>query len=153
VGVIVERSPAQEAFAAALAERLVTQGGAALVIDYGRAAPGPGDTLQALKGHAKVCPLAAPGEADLTVHADFPAFLAAARAAGASAALLTQGELLRRLGIETRAAALQRARPDRAGLIARQLARLTDPDQMGELFKAAAIWCGPAPPAFEDAAP
>ena len=149
VGGVVERSAAQEAFAAELAGRIAEQGGAALLIDYGRDAPGPGDTLQALQGHAKVCALAAPGEADLTVHADFPAVLAAARGAGASAGLLTQGELLRRLGIETRAAALQRARPDRADVIARQLERLIAPDQMGELFKAAAIWTGPPPPAFE----
>ena len=151
VGTVIERSPAQEAFAAELGERLVRQGGAALLIDYGRAEPGCGDTLQALKAHRKVDPLAAPGEADLTVHADFPAVLAAARAAGAHGALLTQGELLRRLGIEQRAAALRAARPDRADVIARQLERLTAADQMGELFKAAAIWTGRAPPAFEAA--
>ena len=77
------RSPAQLDFAAELAGRIVGQGGAALLIDYGRDAPGIGDTLQALAGHVKVDPLAAPGEADLTVHADFPAVLAAAKAAGA----------------------------------------------------------------------
>jgi SAM-dependent MidA family methyltransferase len=66
--------------------------------------------------------------------------------------LLGQGEFLRRLGIETRATALRRARPDRADVIVRQVERLTAPDQMGALFKAAAIWTGPAPPAFEDAA-
>ena len=152
VGTVVERSPAQAAFAAELADRLVAHGGAALLVDYGRAEPGPGDTLQALTRHSKVCPLAAPGEADLTIHADFPAVLAVARAAGAQAALLTQGELLRRLGIETRAAALRHVRPDRADTIGRQLERLTHADQMGELFKAAAIWAGPAPPAFEGAA-
>ena len=149
VGTVVERSAAQEAFAVELGGRLAVQGGAALLIDYGRGAPGPGDTLQALQGHAKVCPLTAPGEADLTVHADFPAVLAAARDAGASAGLMTQGEFLRRLGVETRAAALQRARPARADVIARQLERLIAPNQMGELFKAAAIWSGPAPPGFE----
>jgi len=148
-GAVIERSTAQEAFATALAERLLAQGGAALLIDYGRGEPGIGDTLQALQGHAKVCPLAAPGAADLTVHADFPAVLAAARREGARAGLLTQGEFLRRLGIEARAAALQRARPDRAEVIARQLQRLVAPDQMGELFKAAAIWNGAPPPAFE----
>jgi SAM-dependent MidA family methyltransferase len=151
VGAVIERSPAQEAFAAELAGRLVAQSGAALLIDYGRAAPAAGDTLQALAGHQKVDPLASPGVADLTVHADFPAVLAAARGAGAEAAVLTQGELLHRLGIETRAAALARAAPDRAATIGRQYERLTSPDQMGELFKAAAIWTGRAPPAFEDA--
>ncbi|HEY1750597.1 MAG TPA: SAM-dependent methyltransferase [Caulobacteraceae bacterium] len=150
VRTVIERSPAQAAFAAELAARIVRQGGAALLIDYGRAEPGCGDTLQALQRHRKVDPLASAGEADLTVHVDFPAVLAAAREAGASAALLTQAELLRRLGIEARAAALKTARPDRADAIDRQLQRLTAADQMGELFKAAAIWTEPAPPpAFE----
>ncbi len=83
LGDLVETSPAQEAFGAELGALIARQGGAALLIDYGRAAPGPGDTLQALKGHQKVDPLASPGEADLTVHADFPAVAAAARRAGA----------------------------------------------------------------------
>ncbi len=152
IGTIVERSPAQEAFATDLAGRLARQGGAALLIDYGPGAPGCGDTLQALAGHCKVDVLQSAGAADLTVHADFPAVLGAARTARVSAALLDQGEFLRRLGIEARAAALTRARPDRAETIARQLDRLTATEQMGALFKAAAIWSGPAPPTFEDAA-
>jgi SAM-dependent MidA family methyltransferase len=151
VGAVVERSAAQEAFASELVDRLARQGGAALLVDYGRDAPGCGDTLQALAGHRKVDPLAAPGEADLTVHADFPAALRAAQAAGVHGGLLNQGAFLRRLGIEARASALAKARPDRADTIARQLARLIAPDQMGELFKAAALWTGPTPPAFEDA--
>jgi SAM-dependent MidA family methyltransferase len=151
-GTIVERSPAQAAFGSELGARIATQGGAALLIDYGRAASGCGDTLQALERHRKVGPLDAPGAADLTVHADFPAVLAAARAEGASAGLLTQAEFLRRLGIGARAAALATARPDRSDEIGRQLQRLTGPAEMGELFKAAAIWTGPAPPAFEAAA-
>jgi SAM-dependent MidA family methyltransferase len=98
-----------------------------------------------------VDPLEAPGEADLTVHADFPAVIAAARRAGAEAAILTQGEFLARLGVGLRAEALVRARPDKAPIIGRQLNRLVAADQMGELFKAACIhspdW---TPPAFED---
>jgi SAM-dependent MidA family methyltransferase len=151
VGTVVERSPAQAAFAAELGARIAAQGGAALVIDYGAAEGGVGDTLQALRRHEKEGPLESPGEADLTAHVDFAAVLEAARSAGARAALISQGELLRRLGIEARAAALAAARPDRAAVISRQLHRLTHPDEMGELFKAAAIWAGPAPPAFEDA--
>ena len=83
------------------------------------------------------------------MHADFPAVLAAADTIGASTGILTQGEFLRRLGIEARAAALRRSTPDRAEVIGRQLERLIGPDQMGELFKAAAIWVGPTPPGFE----
>jgi SAM-dependent MidA family methyltransferase len=150
IGTLVEVSPAQTAFAAAVARRIVLDGGAALLIDYG-GEPGAGDTLQALKRHRKVDPLAAAGEADLTVHADFRAVLAAARSEGAAARLLTQGAFLRRLGIEQRAAALARARPDRADVIARQLARLTDAAQMGSLFKAACVYSDAdrPPPGFE----
>ena len=150
-GEIWEVSAAQEAFGQLVGEIVVREGGAALLIDYGRAEPGFGDTLQALKAHEKVDPLACPGEADLTVHADFPAVLAAARKAGAETAILTQGEFLRRLGVEHRAAALAKAQPDRAPTLARQLDRLTAPDQMGALFKAACIHApGLVPPGFED---
>jgi len=106
--------------------------------------------LQALVRHRKVDPLAAPGEADLTQHADFPAFLAAGASAGAKAwPILTQAELLRRLGIEARAEALAAARPDRLETLERQFHRLTHPDEMGTLFKAACLTgAGLAPPAF-----
>jgi SAM-dependent MidA family methyltransferase len=151
VGAVLERSPAQEALGAELGALVARQGGAALLIDYGRDAPGFGDTLQALQGHEKVSPLACPGEADLTVHADFPAVLAAARAEGAETSpILTQRDFLLRLGIEARAEALARARPDRAALTARQLDRLIGEDQMGVLFKAACIHApGLVPPGFE----
>lgn len=139
-GVVVEVSEAQQAFGRGLGERIGRDGGCALLIDYGRDRPEPGDTLQALHKHSKVDPLEAPGEADLTVHADFPAVAAAARETGAAvSAPATQQAFLRRLGVDHRAAALARARPDRADLIARQHARLTGPDQMGTLFKALTI--------------
>jgi SAM-dependent MidA family methyltransferase len=151
IGQVLERSPAQAAFGAALGARIVAHGGAALLIDYGRAEAGLGDTLQALAGHRKTDPLADPGHADLTVHADFPAVLEAARREGAETGLMAQGAFLRGLGAQARAAALAQARPDQADKIGRQLARLTARDQMGELFKAAAIWRGPAPPGYEAA--
>ena len=151
-GEVLEISPAQAAFGQILGERIATEGGAALLIDYGRDEPGFADTLQALKGHETVDPLACPGEADLTVHVDFPTVLAAARKAGAETTCLTQGEFLRRLGVEHRAAVLTKAHPDRAETIARQLDRLVAPDQMGELFKAACVHApGLVPPGFEEA--
>jgi SAM-dependent MidA family methyltransferase len=151
-GSVVEMSAAQEAFGAELGALLVREGGAAVLIDYGRDAPGLGDTLQALQRHRKLDPLETPGQADLTVHADFPAVAAAARSAGAATALATQGEFLLGLGAAHRAEALARARPDQADTVQRQLARLTAPDQMGTLFKALALW-SPAkasPPGFEE---
>ena len=150
-GAVLEQSAPQVALGAALGARLVGDGGAALLIDYGRAVSGFGDTLQALRRHEKVDPLACPGEADLTVHADFPAVMAAAEAAGARAAILTQGAFLGRLGVGERAEALMRARPDKASVIGRQLNRLVGGDQMGELFKACCLYSpGWTPPAFED---
>ena len=150
-GAIVEISTAQMDFAAELAARIVRSGGAGLLIDYGRDRAGTGDTLQALRRHQKVDPLADPGGADLTMHADFPGVLAAARAQGAATAILDQGEFLRRLGIVERATALSRARPDQSETIARQLMRLIDADQMGTLFKAACLFGPghPSPPGFE----
>ena len=109
--------------------------------DYGRARPEAGDTLQALRRHQKVDPLATPGEADLTQWADFPLVLEAAVRTGADVTgSLPQSEFLRRLGIEARAEALKAGRPAASGVIDRQLDRLTGDDQMGALFKAAAIF-------------
>jgi NADH dehydrogenase [ubiquinone] 1 alpha subcomplex assembly factor 7 len=151
-GAILEVSAAQEGFGAELGRRVAGQGGAALLIDYGRAEPGFGDTLQALRGHRKVPALDSPGEADLTVHADFPSVMLAARREGAAAGVLTQGEFLLRLGAVQRAEALARANPAQADVIGRQLDRLIGSDQMGELFKAACLHVhGLEPPAFEEA--
>jgi SAM-dependent MidA family methyltransferase len=151
VGTLIEMSPAQADFAAAIARRMVRDRGAALLIDYGgEMAAGP--TLQALKRHEMVDPLACPGEADLTVHADFRAVRMAVKATGARAALLTQGEFLRRLGIDARADALAKARPDQAAVIARQRDRLVGDEQMGKLFKAMCVFSGTErpPPGFDE---
>ena len=140
-GQVIEVSEQQAAFGRDLGALLNQTTGAALLIDYGRDRPGPGDTLQGLKRHAKVDVLAEPGEADLTQWADFPAVLEAAVRTGADVTgCRGQGDFLRRLGIEARAERLSSGRPEAAPVIARQLARLTAPDQMGDLFKAAAIF-------------
>lgn len=151
IGAVVEWSDALNDVGGSIGEKLARLGGAALFIDYGRDTPGPGDTLQAVRGHRRESPLAAPGEADLTAHVDFPAFLHAAAAAGAATTpIVGQGEFLTRLGAEARAGALAKSRPDRAATIRRQLDRLVAPDQMGRMFKAAAVH-GPgfSPPGFE----
>lgn len=151
---ILEVSAAQEAFGAELGAKLAAAGGAALLIDYGRSEEGFGDTFQALNRHAKVDPLEEPGTADLTVHADFPSVLRAAEEAGCLTAIAPQGLFLHRLGIEHRAAALARAKPDRSAALDRQLNRLIAPEQMGDLFKAAVIYAAgqPQPPGFADMA-
>ena len=140
-GQVIEISEQQAAFGRDLGALVQAASGVALLIDYGRARAEAGDTLQALRRHQKVDPLATPGDADLTQWADFPAVQEAAVRAGADVTgCLSQGEFLFRLGIEARAHRLMQGRPDAAPVIQRQLDRLIAPDQMGELFKAAAIF-------------
>jgi SAM-dependent MidA family methyltransferase len=151
VGTIVEWSDALNRLGHTVGGLMTAAGGAALFIDYGRDTPGPGDTLQALREHCKESPLANPGRADLTAHVDFPAFLSAAQASGAAVGpIRTQGAFLSDLGVRGRAAALAKARPDRAATIHRQLQRLIGAEQMGELFKAAVVHQpGLSAPGFE----
>ncbi len=125
------------------------RGGALLVIDYGYSQTAPGDTLQAMARHGYVDVLAEPGSADLTAHVDFQQLAAPARVNGCSVyGATTQGQFLRKLGLEPRAAQLARANPARAEEIMAQAARLADSDQMGTLFKVLAItsaaWPTPA---------
>lgn len=147
-----EVSTAADAVAAETARRLAAAPGAALLIDYGyRAADRPpGFTLQAVKSHARAEPLESPGEADLTWLVDFDALARALAAAGATVRTSEQGAFLARLGIGQRAAALARARPDRADALADALERLTGAEAMGTLFKAAAAVSPglPVPPGF-----
>ena len=122
--------------------RRVRTDGAALIIDYGHAWYGLGETLQAVAGHSFTDPLRTPGEADLTAHVDFAALAQSAEIIGGRIhGPISQRELLRRLGIDKRAAALRAGAPEQATEIDQALARLTaaGPRGMGELFKALAI--------------
>jgi NADH dehydrogenase [ubiquinone] 1 alpha subcomplex assembly factor 7 len=123
--------------------RRVRDEGAALIIDYGHAQYGLGDTLQAVAGHSFTDPLRAPGKADLTAHVDFEAVSQCAESMGARIhGPIRQRDLFLRLGIVQRAAALKaHAPPDKAAEIDIALARLIAEGArgMGELFKAIAI--------------
>jgi NADH dehydrogenase [ubiquinone] 1 alpha subcomplex assembly factor 7 len=148
-GALVEACTAGEGIAAEIGRRLAAHGGAALLVDYGYWPSAPGDTLQALARHARADPLAAPGTADLTAHVDFAALAAASGAAAHGP--VDQRTLLRALGIEARADALRAtATPRQAAELDRAVARLSDPAQMGTLFKALALTaCGAeVPPGF-----
>jgi NADH dehydrogenase [ubiquinone] 1 alpha subcomplex assembly factor 7 len=150
-GSVIETSPASVAIVRDLAARIVAQGGAALIVDYGHARTSVGDTFQAVAGHAYADPWQAPGERDLTAHVDFEALAMAARAEGARVCEpLTQGEWLRAMGIELRTASLAKASPERTDEIVAARDRLVGDAQMGSLFKAMALvapdW--PAPEGF-----
>ena len=152
---VIEVSPARTAAMAELAQRLVSHGGAALIVDYGHGASASGDTLQAMRGHGYVDILATPGAADLTAHVDFQALGQAACQAGARTwGPVSQATFLNQLGIAARAHALQRnATAAQAEAVSAALHRLTFQDQMGQLFKAMAVTAsgGTPPPGFEKA--
>lgn len=143
LGDVLEWPAASVSIMKELSRRLVRDTGAALVIDYGYWGPAFGDTLQALKAHASVDPLAEPGEADLTTHVDFHRLAqAAAEEEARIHGIAAQGDFLEALGVEARAVALKaRATPAQAADIDKALLRLTErgPRGMGELFKVLAV--------------
>ena len=145
VGSVIETCPAAAATVAELARRIDVQGGAALFIDYGYLSPQTGETLQAVRAHEKVDPFAAPGEMDLTALVDFDTLSQIAKREGLAVAATTQGSWLKAMGIDLRAQSLAQRSPDRADEIAKDHARLTGTDQMGELFKVMAITLRDAP--------
>jgi SAM-dependent MidA family methyltransferase len=142
-GAVLEIGAAAQRLMMRIAARIVTENGALLAVDYGYEHTTLGETLQAVKGHEYVDPLAEPGEADLTAHVDFSALSRAARAANARVfGPVTQGDFLRQIGIAQRAEALKaQATPEVAEQIDLALARLAGAgeNEMGELFKVLAV--------------
>ncbi len=139
-GAIREASPAREAAAEALGRHLKDHGGVGIVIDYGHAVGGQGDTLQAVRNHRFANPLENPGEQDLTAHVDFAALSEAARRGGAAVSrVASQGTWLETLGIGARAMALAAKNPQDTEEIAAARRRLCDEEAMGQLFKVIAF--------------
>jgi SAM-dependent MidA family methyltransferase len=151
-GDIVETCEAATQWSQNLADRLASQGGVALILDYGTTQSLPGDSLQALRGGRPADPLTEPGSADLTAHVDFAAIAAAARQSGATTwGPLAQGDFLTRVGFWDRARALAAANPALAAAIGDAATRLASPARMGALFKVLCITSpgAVAPPGFE----
>lgn len=155
-GTVVEYCPAAPAIMGQIGARIAAHGGAALIVDYG-AWGGVGDTFQAMRAHGYAPPLDAPGLADLTAHVDFAALAHAVAAQGVAAQgvavqgvavqFTTQGALLNALGLPLRAAKLAQNLHGQA-LAAHCAAtdRLTNPAQMGDLFKVLGLVPHGAPP-------
>jgi SAM-dependent MidA family methyltransferase len=141
VGAIFEWRPDSEIMK--IASRVRDQGGAALIIDYGHLRSDAGDTFQAVARHRFADPLKSPGQADVTAHVDFQALARAAEDLGARVhGPVTQGEFLKRLGIETRAVTLMaKATHEVSEDISNALKRLIDSGHgaMGSMFKVLAV--------------
>lgn len=143
-GDVMEFAPARDEIARHIGARLAAHRGAALLVDYGHLHTAPGDTLQAMRAHRFVPVTEAPGEADLTSHVDFEKLAVALCEGGAVAHPgMTQRDFLLGMGLEQRIAQLA-ARADDAtrATLGRQMARLADEAQMGNLFK---LLCATSP--------
>jgi hypothetical protein len=96
-----------------------------------------------LRRHSFADPLKNPGQADVTAHVDFQALARAAEDVGARVhGPVTQGDFLKRLGIETRAVTLMgKTTPEVSADISAALKRLTDSGRggMGSMFKVLAV--------------
>jgi len=148
-GSVHELNAGAIATVATLATHIAAHGGAMLLIDYGHVGPTAGDTLQAMRRGQPVPPLAHPGDADLTAHTDFAPLATAALAAGCAVyGPLPQGVFLARLGLHARTDALARMNPSAAPTLRTASLRLSEPSQMGALFKVLACvapgWPAPA---------
>jgi NADH dehydrogenase [ubiquinone] 1 alpha subcomplex assembly factor 7 len=151
-GDVAEVSPAAAAFSAAVGARVATQGGAALLVDYGSATGAPRMSLRGVRAHRFVHPLSAPGLVDLSVDADFCAAAeaaagGAAAAAGGDGAVAVlgpspQGVFLQKLGLAARVqrlvAAVGEGSPAAERLRA-EATRLAHPSEMGAVYKAMAV--------------
>lgn len=136
-GDIFEKSFAVEEFVSEMCGLLKEQVGAALVIDYGHMRSGLGETLQSVRSHKYWPPLASPGLADITAHVDFEAMTRVAVDNGAAVhGPVAQGVFLERLGLTLRVEALSNGKSEAdAESIRAGAARISAPDQMGEIFK------------------
>jgi NADH dehydrogenase [ubiquinone] 1 alpha subcomplex assembly factor 7 len=148
-GGVIETCPAAQALSTEIAHAIAASGGAALIVDYGYDRPGFGETLQAVAGHRFAGLLDSPGDSDLSAHVDFAA-LAAAASEAAVFGPTGQGAFLKSLGIAQRIERLAAANPAQRDSLQAAMDRLTDPGQMGTLFKALAILPkgAPAPAGF-----
>lgn len=155
LGDIFEISPDTQNAVDEICALLKDHGGHALIIDYGHMSSGLGETLQAVRNHQFWPPLSSPGRADITAHVDFEAVARAVIDHGAVAhGPITQGAFLESLGLAIRVEMLCKGKnADQAEAIRAGAARISAPNQMGEIFKVMCISSPvlPGPAGFESA--
>ena len=153
VGAIFEISHSNIEFAEQVCTRLDYNSGYALIIDYGYWESNGMETFQGVRKHSFADPMACPGDIDLTTHVNFGVLASYVRDRGHTAAgPISQATFLKRLGVRERTKLLIRNAPQtKAAQIAAGTERLTDPKQMGKLFKAMVIMRNgsPLPAGFE----
>ncbi|XP_069371488.1 protein arginine methyltransferase NDUFAF7, mitochondrial [Paralichthys olivaceus] len=118
-----------------LARRIVEDGGAALIADYGHDGTKT-DTFRGFKGHQLHDVLASPGSADLTADVDFSYLRRMAGGGVACLGPVTQRTFLKNMGIDTRMQVLLRncSDPSTRKQLISSYDMLTNPAKMGERF-------------------
>ena len=132
--IIFEHSFAALNFMEKLSKTLKSQGGIALIIDYGYENPPLKSTLQALKNHQGKNILEDVGNCDLTALVNFKALQKTAQKYNLQTSLVSQKEFLTSLGIQERQGSNTNPNVNSA------INRLIGEDQMGELFKCLILW-------------
>ncbi len=133
---VYEVSPARIRFIEDCLRIIKDDGGVALFIDYGHDKTHFGDTLQAVRKHEYTDILGGVGKTDITSHIDFESLSRIVKKNNVHCEpVVTQGEFLKRLGIEHRAQALRVVAKDKSEDIDVALDRLIYHKQMGGLFK------------------
>lgn len=135
----IEVCPDAWSIAEDLSKVLKTNGGGALLIDYGPMATIPVNTFRGFKAHHQVDPLSVdPGEADLTADVDFRALkdIFAKHRLSVSGPV-SQADWLHKMGIGARATVLANSSSDDEGRkrITSAYNRLVDPAGMGKTYK------------------
>lgn len=139
---VIEISPTSDKLMGLISGHIATNGGGALIIDYGygkRNKPEElKDTLQAVSNHQYSNILENIGTSDITAHVNFNNLLEVAnRYDVACSDIVTQQELLYSLGIEHRLSSLLSSSPEyKRENILHDAQRLIGTDHMGVLFKA-----------------
>ena len=147
-GTIVETSTHSVNITKIISHNINKLGGAALICDYG-SKDGSGDTLQAIRNHKFASIFEEPGTADLTTHVNFGNLIQTVQSCACR--LTTQQQFLTEMGIMQRAQTLAEGKDATTqASIKSAVARLTEKDQMGSLFKVLSILpsSAPEPPGF-----
>ena len=132
---MVEMSSSAWTMAKMMSERIVEDGGAALIADYGHEGQ-DGDTLRAFRHHQQVDPLELPGSADITADVDFSLLRPQISPDCAWYGPVTQAQFLHSCGIGTRCQQLlATCDHDQQQLVYDSFVMLTSPDKMGSRFK------------------
>ncbi|KLT22455.1 Putative S-adenosyl-L-methionine-dependent methyltransferase [Wolbachia endosymbiont of Armadillidium vulgare str. wVulC] len=135
-GAVVEICPAGIAILKKLENKIVNNGGAALIIDYGYVYPEYKSTLQSIRQHKYTNSLENVGNSDITALVNFQSLKDSL--SHVNCEILTQREFLHLFGIKERTQTLMKnASDEQKNKIFSEFLRLTE--NMGTLFKAMLI--------------